>query len=172
MDAVGRAELAGSRSHNSPRMLGLDAFLGQIPIFLFSLIGGVIADRMDRRRLLVGSQFIQMSCALALGALFAVGRVEVWHILALSFVVGLAQAFGGPAYQALVPTLVPQRELSNAIALNSIQFNLARVIGPMLGGIALTTIGAAGVSPPMDCPISHPSSRSCYCPDVRSPRPG
>jgi predicted MFS family arabinose efflux permease len=128
---------------NSPRMLGLDAFLGQIPIFLFSLIGGVIADRMDRRRLLVSSQFVQMSCALALALLFAVGRVEVWHILALSFVVGLAQAFGGPAYQALVPTLVPPRELSNAIALNSIQFNLARVIGPMLGGIALTTIGAA-----------------------------
>ena len=128
---------------NSPRMLGLDSFLGQIPIFLFSLVGGAIADRMDRRRLLVGSQFVQMACAFLLAALFALGLVEVWHILALSFVVGLAQAFGGPAYQALVPSLVPQRELSNAIALNSIQFNLARVIGPMLGGLALTSLGAA-----------------------------
>jgi predicted MFS family arabinose efflux permease len=128
---------------DSPFLLGLDSFLGQIPIFLFSLIGGALADRMDRRRLLVGSQIVQMSCAFLLAGLFAAGMVQVWHILALSFVVGLAQAFGGPAYLALVPTLVPPRELSNAIALNSIQFNLARVIGPMLGGLAFTTLGAA-----------------------------
>lgn len=128
---------------NSPRLLGLDSFLGQIPIFLFSLIGGALADRMDRRRLLVGSQIVQMSCAFLLAVMFAFGVVHVWHILTLSFVVGLAQAFGGPAYQAIVPALVPQKELSNAIALNSIQFNLARVIGPMLGGLALTSLGAA-----------------------------
>lgn len=126
---------------NSPRMLGLDAFLAQIPIFLFSLLGGVIADRVDRRRLLVVSQIVQMCCAFLLATLYAVGRLEVWHILSFSFVVGLAQAFGGPAYQALVPTLVPTREISNAIALNSIQFNLARVVGPTLGGIALTSVG-------------------------------
>jgi predicted MFS family arabinose efflux permease len=128
---------------NSPFLLGLDSFLGQIPIFLFSLIGGVVADRMDRRRLLIGSQVVQMSCAFLLASLFAFGKVEVWHILSLSFVVGLAQAFGGPAYQALIPTLVAAKDLPNAIALNSIQFNLARVIGPMLGGVALTSLGAA-----------------------------
>jgi predicted MFS family arabinose efflux permease len=128
---------------NSPFLLGLDSFLGQIPIFLFSLIGGVAADRTDRRMLLIGSQLVQMSCAFLLAALFAFSAVQVWHILSLSFVVGLAQAFGGPAYQALVPTLVAAKDLPNAIALNSIQFNLARVIGPMLGGIALTTLGAA-----------------------------
>src|SRR5688572_17479269 len=128
---------------NSPFLLGLDSFLGQIPIFLFSLIGGVVADRTDRRRLLIGSQIVQMSCAFLLAALFAFGKVHVWHILSLSFVVGLAQAFGGPAYQALIPTLVAAKDLPNAIALNSIQFNLARVIGPMLGGIALTSLGAA-----------------------------
>jgi predicted MFS family arabinose efflux permease len=128
---------------NSPRLLGLDSFLGQIPIFLFSLIGGALADRMDRRRLLVASQIVQMSCAFVLATFFAFGVVRVWHILTLSFVVGLAQAFGGPAYQAIVPTLVPQKEVPNAIALNSIQFNLARIIGPMLGGIALTSMGAA-----------------------------
>jgi predicted MFS family arabinose efflux permease len=93
--------------------------------------------------LLIGSQLVQMSCAFLLAALFAFSAVEVWHILSLSFVVGLAQAFGGPAYQALVPTLVAAKDLPNAIALNSIQFNLARVIGPMLGGIALTTLGAS-----------------------------
>ncbi|MEJ7609356.1 MAG: MFS transporter, partial [Bryobacteraceae bacterium] len=127
----------------SPFMLGLDSFLGQIPIFLFSLVGGVIADRADRRKLLIGSQVVQMSCAFLLAILFAFSRVEVWHILCLSFVVGLAQAFGGPAYQALIPTLIAAKDLPNAIALNSIQFNLARVIGPMLGGLALTTVGAA-----------------------------
>jgi predicted MFS family arabinose efflux permease len=69
--------------------------------------------------------------------------VQVWHIWCLSFTVGVAQAFGGPAYSALVPSLVPKEHLQNAIALNSIQFNLARVIGPALGGIALVKLGAA-----------------------------
>jgi predicted MFS family arabinose efflux permease len=69
--------------------------------------------------------------------------VQIWHILTLSFIVGLAQAFGGPAYQALIPMLVDRDDLPNAIALNSIQFNVARVIGPVLGGLALTQLGAA-----------------------------
>lgn len=127
----------------SPFLLGLDAFLGEIPIFLFSLVGGVVADRMDRRHLLLASQFVQMTCAFLLAVLVALDVVRVWHILTLSFLVGTAQAFGGPAYQALVPSLVKPEDLSNAIALNSIQFNLARVVGPVLGGLALTQLGAA-----------------------------
>ncbi|MBN8733219.1 MAG: MFS transporter [Acidobacteria bacterium] len=127
----------------SSRLLGLDAFLGQIPIMLLSLVGGVVADRVERRYILIASQLVQMSCAFTLTALVALGLVEVWHILTLSFVVGLAQAFGGPAYQALIPTLVKTEDLPNAIALNSIQFNLARVIGPVLGGLALAKLGAA-----------------------------
>ncbi len=126
----------------SPFLLGLDAFLGEIPIFLFSLIGGAVADRRDRRHLLLFSQFVQMSCAFTLTFLIAFRVVQVWHILSLSFVVGFAQAFGGPAYSALVPSLVQPKDLANAIALNSIQFNLARVIGPVLGGIAFTKLGA------------------------------
>ena len=128
---------------DSPFLLGVDAFLGEIPILLFSLAGGVAADRIDRRRLLVASQVAQMGAAFLLAGLIATGAVRVWHILCLSFVVGLAQAFGGPAYQALLPGLVPAEHLANAIALNSIQFNLARVIGPVLGGLALTRLGAA-----------------------------
>ena len=127
----------------SPFLLGLDAFLGEIPIFLFSLVGGVVADRVDRRHVLLASQFIQMSCAFVLTGLIAYKVVVVWHILALSCVVGFAQAFGGPAYQALIPSLVKQEQLPNAIAMNSIQFNVARVIGPVLGGLALTQLGAA-----------------------------
>jgi predicted MFS family arabinose efflux permease len=127
----------------SPFWLGVDSFLGSIPIVLFSLVGGVLADRMSRQRILVGSQIIQMACAFLLAVLFAAGVARVWHILTLSFIVGTAQSFGGPAYQALVPSLVKSEDLSNAIGLNSIQFNLARVIGPMLGGLALTQLGAS-----------------------------
>jgi predicted MFS family arabinose efflux permease len=124
-------------------LLGLDSFLGEIPILLLSLVGGVVADRMDRRKLLVISQLVQLSSAFSLAALIATHTIQIWHILFLSAVVGTAQAFGGPAYQALVPSLVAKEDLPNAIALNSIQFNLARVIGPVLGGLALTHLGAA-----------------------------
>jgi predicted MFS family arabinose efflux permease len=128
---------------NSSVYLGLDAFFGQIPVFLFSLVGGVLADRRSRRKLLLISQVVQMGSAFLLAGLVLTGVVRVWHIWCLSFTVGLAQSFGGPAYSALVPTLVGREDLRNAIALNSIQFNLARVVGPMLGGIALNKLGAA-----------------------------
>ena len=126
----------------NPTLLGLDSFLATIPIVLFSLVGGVFADRTERQRLLLGSQIVQMTCAFLLAILFATGVVRIWEILTLSFIVGTAQSFGGPAYQALIPTLVKPQDLPNAIALNSIQFNLARVIGPVLGALALA-IGAA-----------------------------
>lgn len=125
----------------SPFYLGLDAFLQGIPIFLFSLVGGVIADRMDRRKVLLGSQYVQMGCAALLTVLIALDVIQVWHILCVSFVTGLAQAFGGPAYQALIPTLVNKEDMPNAIALQTIQFNVARVIGPTLGGLALYNLG-------------------------------
>jgi predicted MFS family arabinose efflux permease len=142
MQVVAQSWLVFSIS-KSAFMLGVDGFLGQIPIVLFSLIGGVIADRIDRRRVLLGSQYVQMTSAFLLTLLIAFHVVKVWHILTLSFVVGCAQSFGGPAYSALVPMLVEKEDLPNAIALNSIQFNLARVIGPVLGGLALTGLGAA-----------------------------
>ena len=126
----------------SPFYLSLDTFFGQVPIFLFSLFGGVFADRVSRRRLLLMSQAIQLTCAFTLALLVKNGLKEVWPIWCLSFTVGVAQSFGGPAYAALVPTLVKKEDLQNAIALNSIQFNLARVVGPALGGIALNTLGA------------------------------
>lgn len=122
--------------------LGLDAFLGQIPIFLFSMVGGVVADRKDRRKILVVSQLVQMTCAITLALLVAFGAVAVWQVLLLSFIVGTAQAFGGPAYQAMIPSLVKKEDLQNAIAMNSIQFNVARVIGPTIGGVTLATFGA------------------------------
>src|ERR1700674_2357114 len=122
-------------------LLALDQFLGGIPIFLFSLIGGVVADRVERRKILLGSQYVQMATATLLTILVGTGLVHVWHILCLSFISGLAQAFGGPAYQALIPTLVENDDMPNAIALNSIQFNMAVTIGPALAGQALARLG-------------------------------
>jgi MFS family permease len=128
---------------NSSVYLGLDDFLGQLPILLFTLVGGVIADRHDRRNVLMGSQVVQMATALTLAALVFADKVHVFHILALSFMAGLGQAFGGPAYQAMIPSLVEKKDLPNAIALNSIQFNLARMIGPLLAGATLAAWGTA-----------------------------
>lgn len=123
--------------------LGLNTFLAELPLLLFTLIGGVIADRHDRRHLLIGSQVVQMACALILTALVFFDVIRVPHILALSFIAGMAQAFGGPAFQSLIPSLVPRKHLPNAIALNSIQFNLAQMIGPAIGGVLLVGFGMA-----------------------------
>ena len=128
---------------NSPFYLGLTAFLSQLPILLFSLLAGVFADRIDRRKLLLASQYVQMHSAFVAAALIYFGWIQVWHLLVLAFVVGTAQSFGGPAYQALVPGLVHRKDVPNAIALNSIRFNLAGSVGPLLGGWTLASIGAA-----------------------------
>ena len=121
----------------------LDSFLGEAPILLFTLIGGVIADRRDRRQLLLTSQYVQMATAFTLAGLVYWDVIRIWHVLTLSVITGMAQAFGGPAYQSLVPSLIDKQHLPNAIALNSIQFNLARVVGPLIAGAALTVFGMA-----------------------------
>jgi MFS family permease len=133
---------------NSPFYLGLDAFLQQLPIILLTLIGGVFADRYDRRKTLLASQYIQMSTSGTLTVLMYFHVVQVWHILALSFVTGIAQSFGGPAYQSLLPSLVDKKDLPNAVALNSIQFNLARVLGPLLFAATLAAFIKGGYSEP------------------------
>ncbi len=140
MQIVAQGWLIYRLSH-SAFLLGLDQFLAGIPIFLFTLIGGVVADRTERRKILLISQYMQMASAGALTVLVTIGVVHVWQILCLSFVSGFAQAFGGPAYQALIPTLVDREDMPNAIALNSIQFNLAVTVGPALAGITLGEIG-------------------------------
>lgn len=140
MQIVAQGWLIYRLSH-SAFLLALDQFLAGIPIFLFSVIGGVVADRIERRKILLFSQYVQMASAGILTVLVAMGVVQVWEILCLSFISGLAQAFGGPAYQALIPTLVDREDMPNAIALNSIQFNLAVTVGPALAGITLARLG-------------------------------
>lgn len=140
MQIVAQGWLIYRLSH-SAFLLALDQFLAGIPIFLLSLIGGVVADRTERRKILLVSQYVQMACAAILTVLVATGFVRVWQILSLSFLAGVAQSFGGPAYQALIPTLVDRDDMPNAIALNSIQFNLAVTVGPALAGITLGRLG-------------------------------
>jgi predicted MFS family arabinose efflux permease len=140
MQIVAQGWLIYRLTHNA-RLLALDQVLGGLPIFLFSLFTGVIADRVDRGKILLGSQYVQMFSASVLTVLVATGAVHVWHILCLSFLSGTAQAFGAPAYSALIPTLVDKEDMPNAIALNSIQFNVAVMIGPALAGQALAKLG-------------------------------
>src|SRR5947209_1582270 len=124
-------------------LLGLDGFLATGPMLLFSLFGGVIADRIPRRKVMIISQWAQMIFAFVLALLIFTKTVKIWHILVMSFLTGSAQSFSGPAYASLLPLLVRREDVPNAVAMNSMQFNLARVIGPALGGVVFALFGAA-----------------------------
>ncbi len=142
MQRVAQAWLIVTMSGSSSAFyLGLDSFAGEAPILLFTLIGGVVADRRDRRHMMLTSQVIQMAVALLLAVLVYTEAIQIWMVITLSFISGCGQAFGGPAYQSLIPTLVGNDHLPNAVALNSIQFNLARVIGPIVAGVTLVSFG-------------------------------
>jgi MFS family permease len=121
----------------NPLYLGLRAFAAEAPLLAFMLVGGAIADRVDRRRILLTSQVLQMSFAAALLALYAAGRLGIAPILLFAFLTGLAQSQSAPTYQAVITSLVPPRHIPNAVALNSLQFNLSRAIGPAIAGLLL-----------------------------------
>ncbi len=127
----------------SPLWLGLNAFASALPILLFSLVAGVLADRVDRRRILLAAQTTAAIAALTLGALTALGAVRVWHILALNCCAATAMAFNMPAWQALVPQVVGKERVMNATGLTSAAFNGAAVLGPALAGVLLGAFGAA-----------------------------
>jgi predicted MFS family arabinose efflux permease len=127
----------------SALLLGFDGFLSTGPMLLFSLFGGVVADRMARKKIMMASQIAQGTFALILAVLIWTHTVKIWHVFLLSFLTGSAQSFSGPAYISLLPLLVKREDVPNAIAMNSMQFNLARVIGPAIGGVVFATVGAA-----------------------------
>src|SRR5437660_4542423 len=129
---------------NSPFWLGFDGFMSTIPGLLFTLAGGVFADLMDRRKLLIYTQIVAGVAALTLGVLVATHVVQVWMILMLSFLTGSCLAIAGPSYMALVFDLVGREDLANAVALNSTQFQLARVLGPVFAGVGFKLFGLAG----------------------------
>jgi MFS family permease len=129
---------------NSAFWLGVVGFAGAIPFLFFTLFGGVIADRVNKRRLLLCTQTVMMLLAFLLAALAYVHKINVWGVAIIAFLNGTAMAMNAPSYQALVPRLVKREDLTNAIALNSAQFNLSRIIGPTLGGYAMALMGVAG----------------------------
>lgn len=129
---------------NSAFWLGLDAFMATAPGFFLTLLGGVFADLVDRRRLLIYTQVVAGIAALALGALVWFGAVNRWMVLAFSFVTGCCMALASPSYLALTFDLVGREDLANAIALNSAQFQLSRVVGPALAGFGFALFGLAG----------------------------
>src|SRR5256886_9767032 len=143
MQAVAQGWLVLQLS-NSPFWLGVDGFMATAPVLLFTLAGGVFADLIDRRKLLIYSQIVAGCSALVLGLLVATGVVQVWMILGLSFVTGCCMAIAGPSYMALVFDLVGHEDLANAIALNSTQFQLSRVLGPVSAAVGFKLFGIAG----------------------------
>src|SRR5438876_968250 len=143
MQAVAQGWLVLQLS-NSPFWLGLDGFMATAPGLLLTLAGGVFADLMDRRKLLIYTQIVAGLAAVTLGVLVATHIVHVWMILGLSFVTGCCMAIAGPSYMALVFDLVGREDLANAVALNSTQFQLARVLGPVFAAVGFKLFGLAG----------------------------
>jgi MFS family permease len=127
---------------NSPFAVGLNQALRSLGVLLFTLYAGVVVDRVDKRRLIVWTQGLQMVEALALAALIWTRTVASWQVMVLSVLFGIVNAFDIPARQAFIAELVSKEDLMNAIALNSSMFNAARIVGPAVAGVL---IGAAGV---------------------------
>ncbi len=125
----------------SDAFLGYASFALGLPTLLFTLLGGVIADRLPRRRLLVITQFSMMVLAVILAVLTFTNRVQPWHILVLAFLLGTANAFDAPARQSFVLELVDRDNMTNAIALNSTMFNVGVVIGPAVAGMVYAWVG-------------------------------
>jgi MFS family permease len=128
----------------SPFLIGLDSFAGGAPVWLLTLVGGILADRGDRRRIIAIFQSIQMLCPTLLVVLLLTGLVQPWIIISMSLVIGVTDALSMPSFQSIVPSIVTREQIPSALALNATQFNLSRVIGPALAGILMTTAGAVG----------------------------
>src|SRR5450759_4193273 len=128
---------------NSTTYLGLVVFMGGVPTWSFTLYGGVVADRIPRRTLMVITQTSMMILAFILGALAFTNAVQPWHILVLAFLLGVANAFDVPARVSFVLELVPREDMTNAIALNSTMFNIATVVGPSVAGMTYAAFGPA-----------------------------
>src|SRR5256885_3925355 len=143
MQAVAQGWLVFELS-NSPLWLGVDGFMSTAPGLVLTLAGGVFADLIDRRKLLIYTQIVAGVAAIILGVLVITNVVHVWMILVLSFVTGCCMAIAGPSYMALVFDLVGHEDLANAVALNSTQFQLARVLGPVFAGVGFKLFGLAG----------------------------
>ena len=129
---------------NSPLALGTITTVQFVPIMVFSLFGGVFADRLPRRKLVIATQTVMAIQALIFAVLASTGLIQLWHIYVLAAILGIASAADMPARQAFLMEIVGPENLSNAVALNSTQMNVSRILGPALGGIGIAVFGVAG----------------------------
>lgn len=128
---------------DSPFLLGLGGVFRALPIFAFALLGGTVADRVERRRLLLITQSASVATSLVLGTLVVTGQVAPWHIYVISLVNATIAAFDAPGRQSLFPTLVPRGQLQNAITLNSMIFRTSNLVGPAVAGLLIARVGTA-----------------------------
>jgi MFS family permease len=127
----------------SPFLLGLVSFIANLPMLVLSLVGGVVADRSSRKTVLLVTQNCQALLMLIMAILSFLNIINIWMIIVIVFLLGIVQAFNSPAYQTIMLDLVQKKDLMNAIALNSFQFNLTRIIGPGIAGILVSVVGVA-----------------------------
>lgn len=123
-------------------LIGLNAFALNAPVLFLTLLGGLLADRADRRQVIAKFQSIQMMCPALLVVLLLLGMVKPWMVIALSLVVGITDALSMPSFQSIVPSIVERKQIASGLALNSTQFNLSRILGPALAGILMVSVGA------------------------------
>ncbi len=140
MDTVAESWLV-YRLTGSALKLGTVAFCSQIPVFLFAPIGGIVADRLNRHKIIIATQATSMVLAFILAVLTLTHRVQVWHVMVLAALLGVVNAFDIPARQAFLIDMVGREDLLNAIALNSSMFNGARIIGPAVAGVVVAAVG-------------------------------
>ena len=129
------------RLTGSPLLLGVVGFANRIPVFLFSTVGGAVADRYNRHRVVLATQIASMCLASLLAFLTLTHLVQVWHLMAIAALLGIVNAFDIPARQSFVVELVAREDLQNAIALNSSMFNGARIVGPAVAGVLVAAVG-------------------------------
>ncbi len=125
-------------------LLGALNGLRFLPFLVFSPLAGVAADRTDRRKLMITTQWFVLVTALGMGVVVSLELLEVWHLFAFTLVTGVVWSFSEPVRQALIPDVVPRAELMNAVALNSAAFNFTKIIGPSVGGVLIAVFGLAG----------------------------
>ena len=122
-------------------LIGLDSFAMNAPVWVLTLVGGALADRSDRRRIIATFQSIQMLCPTAIVVLLLTHHLEPWMIIVASLVVGITDALSMPSFQSIVPTIVERDQIDRGLALNSTQFNLSRILGPSIAGVLMSSVG-------------------------------
>jgi DHA3 family tetracycline resistance protein-like MFS transporter len=132
-------------SDNAPTAFAMVGFAMTIPHVLLLLIGGAVSDRFERRKVMLAADLVRMAAVVALGAISVWGDIRIWHMMALAACYGAGTAFFGPAFDAIVPDLVPKQELPQANSLDQFVRPAAfRMLGPAIGGLLIATLGSAG----------------------------